>query len=647
MNTRKNYVVIAIALLSLVALVGSAQAAANLTVTKNHPGYVFSDLTNVMTAQVKNSGDAANAADFNVSIEITSAAGTLYTHKTTGVGPLGAGASVEVNLGNWKPTNVENITINVTADCDGNVVESNETDNSRIETRNTTGSCSDDVKPKYEKIFEKECFGYRGQHPLTEAYVDVGGSDVIYTVGDYKYQNTTVNFEIGAPGGDVNRVDGNIADIPADATIEQATLYLYHAWRKGKTPKYPAWDIEFTNSAGTYTVAETANYTDCKEFGTSYMRERLYGTIVYNVTNYVTGDGTYTANVTGDIYPTGASYTSYGYASGMALMVVYDDGSGCKRYRIAHGHDRLATSYKVDTTKGYSYHVLPEDATTSATLTDANPSGDVTSAKLFTATVDAVDFDTGAPGKELLKCNYCGWNEGAWSNDGMDRGEDYPIGFSRDEVTDCLSGAGRDETVQFQERDGSYKNGYSAVFAVLIVEKATTYDFSTGAGVDKWAYRFQVEPKTPITNGVPDIGFTDDEYTLISENDHKLQKDSTDTYDYYAAHRFIFNISESVDSIVEIDVQWTGKGVTRDRRQEHGATLYIWNTTPGYYRELGNTTKRQRETLTGVITANPENYIDTDGILTILVVQNAYQSTPRGRALVSMLSTDYVRADIT
>ena len=469
MNTRKNYVVIAIALLSLIALVGSAQAAANLTVTKNHPGYVFSDLTNVMTAYVGNSGTDSTGSTFSVSITVTSDAtgNSLYTYKATGVGPLAAGVSEEVNLGNWKPTKVENITINVTADCDDGVLESDETDNSRLEYRNTTGEGCGEAAKYTNTMLEKKCFGYQGQHPLTEAYV--GGSDVIYTVGDYKYKNVTVNFEIGAPGGNINRVDGNIADIPDGATIEQATLYMYYCWRRLDTYGYPDFGMHFTNSTGTYNVAEAANYTDWKGFGTSYMRERAYGTVVYDVTDYVTDNGTYTANATQDIWPRESS-SNYGYASGMALMVVYDDGSGCKRYRIAHGHDRLATLYQYSATSKSSYHVLPEDATTSATLTDANPSDDVAYAKLFTATVDAVDYNTGAPGKESLKCNDCNWIEGAWSNDDM--GDyNYPIGFSRDDVTDCLSGASSDETVQFQERDSSYKNGYGVVFAVLIVEK--------------------------------------------------------------------------------------------------------------------------------------------------------------------------------
>ena len=463
MKTRtrlKNYFVIAIALLSLIALAGSAQAA--VTVDKNHPGYVFSNITNVMTAYVTNSGAAPVAV--NVSIKVTNATGfVLNSSKTIDV-TINAGATESVNLGTWMPDKAENITINVTA----------EGHDTRIEVRNTTGSCADDVNPKYEKIFEKECYGYRGQHSLTQAYT--GGSDVIYTVGDYKYQNTTVNFTIGAPGGDVNRVDSYIADIPDSADIEQATLYLYHAWRRFELYGWWDWTMQFTNSTGTYTVAENLNYTDCKGFGTSYMRERLYGTIVYDVTDYVTGNGSYSASVTGDLYPWHS--TSYGYVSGMALMVVYDDGTPMV-YRIAHGHDRLATYYNFESTSTSSYHVVPANATTSATLMDANSSGDVTYARLFTATVDGVDYTTGLAGGESQKCNNCTWDVGAWTNDGM--GDfNHPIGFGRDNVTGCLSGAGSNEIVEMQERDASdNKNGYSVVFALMQACNRTLTDVTS------------------------------------------------------------------------------------------------------------------------------------------------------------------------
>ena len=188
------------------------------------------------------------------------------------------------------------------------------------------------------------------------------------------------------------------------------------------------------------------------------------------------------------------------------------------------------------------------------------------------------------------------------------------------------------------------------------VVTVTTYDFATGAGVDKWAFRYQIYPKSPDTNDVPATEFVGTppdrkgEYTMISKDDHKMQKDSSNSSGNYTAHRFVFNISESAESIVEIDVQWIGKGVTRDRGQDHGATLYIWNNTntnTGYYEQLDMTSIRRRETLSGNITANTGDYIDAYGNLTILVVQNANQSARRGRQLVSKLSTDYVKIDVT
>ncbi|MGB2727002.1 MAG: DUF3344 domain-containing protein [Halobacteriota archaeon] len=456
MKIQKNIVLFAIALLVLIALVGSAQAAANLTVTKNHPGYVFSNVTNVMTAYVENSGDT-NAADFNVSIEITNTTGILFAYKATGVSVY-AGVKEEVSLGNWKPTKVENITINVTADCDNTTAESNETDNSRIENRNTIGDCDTDT------MLPSTCYGYRGQHPLTEAYV--GEGNVIYTVGDYKYKNNTVNFTIGASGGDVNRIDGYVADIPAGATIERATLYVYYCWRNsvsGPSPgEDPTHDFEMSINGGSQLTADSY-YTDSKGFTT--MDKYQYGTIVYDVSANVTGNGNYQV--------VRSNYTSgKGYVSGMALMVVYDDGSS-KVYRIAHGHDRLATLYQPSATSTSAYHVLPEDATACATLMDANPSGDVTYAKLFTATVDGTNSGTGNPTGESLKSMDCDWYEGAWSNDDMGSGSDYPIGFNRSNVTTCLSGAGSAEAVHFQERDTSTSlNGYSVVFAMLAITKA-------------------------------------------------------------------------------------------------------------------------------------------------------------------------------
>ena len=170
----------------------------------------------------------------------------------------------------------------------------------------------------------------------------------------------------------------------------------------------------------------------------------------------------------------------------------------------------------------------------------------------------------------------------------------------------------------------------------------TTYDFATGAGSDKWAYRKQHNAKPPVTNDVPSIEFKSREYGRISKDDRKVQRDSTRLNGYYAVHRFKFDITQPVGSIVEIAVLWTGAGTHADKEAVQGATLYLWNFNSGAYEQLNITSSKKEVYLTGMITENVGNYIDTTGNLTILVEQNSPQG---GKA--SKISTDYVKVDIT
>lgn len=169
-----------------------------------------------------------------------------------------------------------------------------------------------------------------------------------------------------------------------------------------------------------------------------------------------------------------------------------------------------------------------------------------------------------------------------------------------------------------------------------------TYDFATGAGVDKWAYRFQVDAKPPVTNDVLSTEFNSIEYDRISRDDPIMQRDFTTLEGYYAAHRFNFNIAEPVGSIVELEVLWTGAGTHIDKKAIQGATLYLWNFNSGAYEQLNMTASKEEVYLTGVIIENVENYIDADGTLTILVEQNSPQDRKASR-----IRTDYVKVNIT
>ncbi|MCK4733616.1 MAG: hypothetical protein KAT65_14275, partial [Methanophagales archaeon] len=160
----------------------------DLIVTNVGPDYIFADLTNVLEAEVDNTGGSPTGSTFNVSIEITNATGTLYSNKATGVGPLDVGQKVSyLPLGEWKPTKLENITVNVTVDCDNDVVEFNETNNSKVANKNYTVDCIND------KMSPSTCCGYRGQHPLQLLPGTMINGSLIYTVGDYKYLSAYYN----------------------------------------------------------------------------------------------------------------------------------------------------------------------------------------------------------------------------------------------------------------------------------------------------------------------------------------------------------------------------------------------------------------------------------------------------------------------
>jgi hypothetical protein len=74
-----------------------------------------------------------------------------------------------------------------------------------------------------------------------------------------------------------------------------------------------------------------------------------------------------------------------------------------------------------------------------------------------------------------------------------------------------------------------------------------------------------------------------------------------------------------------------------------GATLYIWNYNDDTYDQLDSTTSSSEVDLTGEITTNFGNYIDTDGNSTVLVEQNYYAKSTK----YSRIETDYINVNIT
>ena len=164
------------------------------------------------------------------------------------------------------------------------------------------------------------------------------------------------------------------------------------------------------------------------------------------------------------------------------------------------------------------------------------------------------------------------------------------------------------------------------------------YDFNTGAGTDKWAFKKEVGVN-PTAND-PSNEFTDAYYAKIKVDDTDYRTDNS-RYNY-AAHRFNFSIDESASDISKINVTWNGRGYNEEG---NGATLYIWNGT-AYEQDpapLATTDSGDWVYLTGEVTSSISNYINS-GNVTVLVNQT---SAGAGSGHRSYIDTDYAKVVIT
>jgi len=168
------------------------------------------------------------------------------------------------------------------------------------------------------------------------------------------------------------------------------------------------------------------------------------------------------------------------------------------------------------------------------------------------------------------------------------------------------------------------------------------YDFLTGAGEDKWAYKGAVSTNPPDTANDPSGAI--DAYSNIAADDGTYESYVTVTTGKFAAQRFNFSISESASEISRINVTWIGIGRHEFVQSPDGANLSIWNFTSGECELLQASANTENEVaLTGVNATAASNYINS-GNVTVLVVQ---KSVDGGNRKHSHIETDYVRLVVT
>ncbi|PKM48073.1 MAG: hypothetical protein CVV03_00450 [Firmicutes bacterium HGW-Firmicutes-8] len=291
--------------------------------------------------------------------------------------------------------------------------------------------------------------GYKGTNPLENTVHGTDKGDLIYTIGDSLYTGT-VNV------GSTYTVNYNVYGIPAGASIKTARLYAYYSWSKSGQAAQAAMTLN-NNS-----VTQINSYSDTKG-----MNPYNYpsGTISFDATDKISGNGSYTAVLTNCGTNTISMY-------GIGLVIVYSDPNGKSiEYWLNDGADIISSA---------TAPITSEEATTTTVFPGA----------IDTAKVEKAELISVVPGGDK-GLNAVSFNDGNWEN-GVYNTKNKPVVDER-EVTV------RPGDNNFAIRDNGDYMVPSNAFLVV------TYKTDDGAG--------------PV-NGAPDIV-----PTAIIPVDGKLYKD--------------------------------------------------------------------------------------------------------------------------
>lgn len=169
----------------------------------------------------------------------------------------------------------------------------------------------------------------------------------------------------------------------------------------------------------------------------------------------------------------------------------------------------------------------------------------------------------------------------------------------------------------------------------------TVYDFSTNAGVDRFAFKESV-PATPIppdVNNIPSVAFIASAYATIAASDSA----SIVTLDFggglRAAWRFEFTLAEPGSSLTQLDVLWEG-GAKSDAFGFGQVDVWVWNAATGAYVLVDSTVESPPpdEILTRSFTTDAPDYVDAGNRVTVLVTNSKSNNG---------LMMDYVKITIT
>jgi hypothetical protein len=272
-----------------------------IKVLHNSASKAWENLNNTVNVTLINNGQE-DASSF--ALELYSDSSLLESKQVTGLAKGATGAVEFV----WKPEEAKNYTLKAVVVPGSAISDTNATNNELSKTQEVMHN------------------GYAGDKPLeTYAHGTVKGN-ITYNYGDSSYLKLS-------SGGKCTV--NHTLDLPEGATVKLARLYNYWTWSStGTKGVIPTMTLDFKGSS----ITPEAEYTDQKGWGSQY--DYPSGTWAYNVTELVSGSGTYTTTVTN----TNSDQSNSFCVDGIALLVVYEDASGKEiEYWINEGCDAVST----------------------------------------------------------------------------------------------------------------------------------------------------------------------------------------------------------------------------------------------------------------------------------------------------------------
>jgi len=360
-------------------------------------GYLFANESNEICAVIKNNGSGAALA-FNVSFVIGEFSEVVR------VEGLDSGAKImKCVIDTTERAAGEQVTINISADCDDEISELNETNNWM---KTSTAVVNNGYKGKR----------YTGGGDIsTWRTYELHGS-VLYSVGDSYYLSAG-----SYPHWTAYTVNWSASDlpVPAGATVVEARLYVIYTWDKaGVMPD----EVSLTFNGQMQTLE--AHYSDRKGYGRN---DYPYGMLVYNVTDIFNPSGN--TAILNNMHPGGGNVS----IRGMLLVVIYADDSEPKRTIFMNeGFDMLYG--------GSSKCTTPEEATAYAPFSGLTvDTANVKSAKLITVAPGA------GPNEGDLIFNGHKWTD-VWNFAGSSQ-----IGINETDVTAYLNATENEARFQSSE----------------------------------------------------------------------------------------------------------------------------------------------------------------------------------------------------